>query len=167
MAIIENQNPYNDYEFMKEYDAIRYYEENRLKKEFEILIQIFQYSDNAIKNSEYIFSICFYRSSDKDKYIEISIEVETDKFKIGVFSNDEYIRKLITIPGSREVAKTLKEAYDILNYYIGEIHHLSTLRKIDVELPLIDGERYWEVARKSYYETLENISSGKVKEIYG
>lgn len=54
--------------------------------------------------------------------------------------------------------------HDILNYYIGEIHDIS--RKIYVELPLIDNEDYWENTRKEYYETLEKISNGKVKELY-
>jgi len=37
MAIIKNQNPYDDYDLRKEWEAISCYEENRLKKEFEML----------------------------------------------------------------------------------------------------------------------------------
>lgn len=163
MAIIKNQHPY-DYNFGKELDAIRYYEEDRLKKEFEVLKKIFKYSDNALITSKYSFLIRFYRSCDKDNYMDISIEVERDKFIIEVYSNDEDIKSLIRIPKYRETARTLKQAHDILNHYIGEIHDIS--RKIDIELPLLDNKHYWKVTRKEYYETLENISSGKVKGIY-
>ena len=44
------------------------------------------------------------------------------------------------------------------------MHDIS--RRVDVELPLIDNEHYKEITRKEYYETLEKISDGKVKEIY-
>ena len=165
MAIIKNQNPHDDYDLRKEWEAISCYEENRLKKEFEVLKKIFMYSDNALITSKYSFLIHFYRSCDKDNYMDISIEVERDKFIIEVFSNDEDIKSLIRIPKYRETARTLKQAHDILNHYIGEIHDIS--RKIYVELPLIDNEDYWENTRKEYYETLEKISNGKVKELYG
>lgn len=163
MAIIKNQNPHDDYDLRKEWEAISCYEEDRLKKEFEMLKKIFAYSDNALITSKYSFLIRFYRSCDKDNYMDISIEVERDKFKIDVYSNDEDIKDLIRIPKYRETARTLKQAHDILNHYIGEIHDIS--RKIDVELPLIDNEHYWEAARKEYYDTLEKISNGKVYDI--
>lgn len=163
MAIIKNQNPHDDYDLRKEWEAISCYEEDRLKKEFEMLKKIFAYSDNALITSKYSFLIRFYRSYDKDNYMDISIEVERDKFKINVYSNDEDIKDLIRIPKYRETARTLKQAHDILNHYIGEIHDIS--RKIDIELPLIDNEHYWETARKEYYDTLEKISNGKVYDI--
>lgn len=164
MAIIKNQVPYGDYNFTKELDAISYYEKNRINKEFKMLKNIFMYSDNAKVTSACTFSIYFYKSSDKDKFLEIEIEKDEDKFKIGVYSNDENIRSLMEITNVRKVAKTLEEAHGILNEFICSVHHIT--RQIDVEFPLIDDEDYWENTRKEYYETLEKISNGKVKEIY-
>lgn len=163
MAIIKNQVPYGDYKFAEELDAISYYEKNRINKEFEMLKNIFMYSDNAKVTSTRTFSIYFYKSSDKDKFLEIEIEKDEDKFKIGVYSNDKNIRSLMEITNVRKVAKTLEEAHGILNEFICNVHHIT--RQIDVELPLIDDEHYWEILRKNYYDTLEKISGGKVYDI--
>lgn len=70
---IKNSIAY-DYSYKKELEALTTYEINMIDKDFEILKNIFLYSDNAEEVIDWIFIIRYYRSENENKYFEIYVE---------------------------------------------------------------------------------------------
>lgn len=62
-------------------------------------------------------------------------------------------------------ASDLSNAYNFINYYIGELQGLASDLEMSISLPQIKDEQRCIELRKLYFKTLEEISDGKVYDI--
>lgn len=152
-----------DYDYKKELEALTTYKFNRIDKEFEILKNIFLYSDNAEEIDKCTFVIKYYRSTDKSKYFEIYVEKMAKSIYVSIFSTDELMKQIITTKAIN--ADDLFKAYDFINYYIGELQGLASDLEMSISFPKIKDEQRCIELRKLYFKTLEEISNGKVYDI--
>lgn len=152
-----------DYDYKKELEALLTYKIKRIDKEFEILKNIFLYSDNAEELVDCTFVIKYYRSTDESKYFKIHVGKMVRSIIISLSSTDELMKEIIQTKAIN--AKDLFVAYDFINYHIGEIHTLANEKKMDIRLPQIKDEQRCIELRKLYFKTLEEISNGKVYDI--
>lgn len=152
-----------DYDYKKELEALTTYKINRIDKDFEILKNIFLYSDNAEEIDKCTFVIKYYRSTDKNKYFEIYVEKMAKSIYVSLSSTDELMKQIITQKAIN--AGDLFKAYDFINYYIGELQGLASDLEMSISFPQIKDEQRCIELRKSYFKTLEKISDGKVYDI--
>ena len=92
---IKNSIAY-DYSYKKELEALTTYEINMIDKDFEILKNIFLYSDNAEEVIDWIFIIRYYRSENENKYFEIYVEKMMRSILVSLSSTDEFMQQIIT-----------------------------------------------------------------------
>lgn len=152
-----------DYDYRKELEALTTYKFNRIDKEFEILKNIFLYSDNAEEIDDRTFVIKYYRSTDKNKYFKIYVEKMVKSIYINLSSTDELMKQIIT---KKDITvSNLFEAHSFINYYIGELQGLASDLEMSISLPQIKDEQRCIELRKLYFKTLEKISDGKVYDI--
>ena len=152
-----------DYDYKKELEALTTYKINRIDKEFEILKNIFLYSDNAEEIDKCTFVIRYYRSENENKYFEIYVEKMTKSIYISLLSTDETMQQIIKTKAIN--ASDLSNAYDFINYHIGELQGWANDTNTDIILPQIKDEQRCIELRKLYFKTLEEISNGKVHDI--
>lgn len=152
-----------DYDYKKELEALTTYKFNRIDKEFEILKNIFLYSDNAEEIDKCTFVIRYYRSENENKFFEIYVEKMTKSIYISLSSTDELMKQIITQKAIN--ASDLSNAYNFINYYIGELQGLASDLEMSISLPQIKDEQRCIELRKLYFKTLEEISDGKVYDI--
>ena len=144
-------------------EALTTYKFNRIDKEFEILKNIFLYSDNAEEIDDRTFVIKYYRSTDKNKYFKIYVEKMVKSIYINLSSTDELMKQIIT---KKDITvSNLFEAHSFINYYIGELQGLASDLEMSISLPQIKDEQRCIELRKLYFKTLEKISDGKVYDI--
>lgn len=152
-----------DYDYRKELEALTTYKFNRINKDFEILKNIFMYSDNAEEIDDRTFVIKYYRSTDKNKCFKIYVKKMVRNIYINLSSTDELMKQIIT---KKDIATSdLFEAHDFINYYIGELQGLASDLEMSISLPQIKDEQRCIELRKLYFKTLEEISNGKVYDI--
>lgn len=152
-----------DYDYRKELEALTTYKFNRIDKEFEILKNIFLYTDNAEEIDDRTFVIKYYRSTDKNKYFKIYVEKMVKSIYINLSSTDELMKQIIT---KKDITvSNLFEAHSFINYYIGELQGLASDLEMSISLPQIKDEQRCIELRKLYFKTLEKISDGKVYDI--
>lgn len=159
---IKNSIAY-DYDYRKELEALTIYKFNRIDKEFEILKNIFLYSDNAKELDDCTFVIKYYRSENENKYFEIYVEKMSKSIYVSLSSTDESMQQIIKTKAIN--ASNLSNAHDFINYHIGELQGLANDTNMDIILPQIKGEQRCIELRKLYFKTLEEISDGKVYDI--
>jgi len=152
-----------DYDYKKELEALTTYKINRIDKEFEILKNIFMYSDNAEEIDKRTFVVKYYRSTDKNKYFEIYVEKMTKSIYVSLLSTDESMQQIIKTKAIN--ASDLSNVYDFINYHIGELQGLASDLEMSISLPKIEDEQRCIELRKLYFKTLEEISDGKVYDI--
>lgn len=159
---IKNSIAY-DYSYKKELEALTTYEINMIDKDFEILKNIFLYSDNAEEVIDWIFIIRYYRSENENKYFKIYVEKMMRSILVSLSSTDEFMQQIITTKSIN--AGNLFEAHDFINYYIGKLQEWANDTNTDIILPQIKDEQRCIELRKLYFKTLEEISNGKVYDI--
>lgn len=152
-----------DYDYKKELEALLTYKIKRIDKEFEILKNIFLYSDNAEELVDCTFVIKYYRSTDESKYFKIHVEKMVRSMIISLSSTDELMKEIITKKSIN--ASDLFEAYDFINYHIGKLQALTDDIEMSISLPQIKDEQRCIELRNLYFKTLEEISNGKVYDI--
>lgn len=152
-----------DYDYKKELEALTTYKINRIDKEFKILKNIFLYSDNAEEVDDWTFVIRYYRSENENKYFEIYVEKMTKSIYVSLSSTDESMKQIIKTKAIN--ASDLYNAYDFINYHIGELQGLAYDINMSISLPQIKDEQRCIGLRKLYFKTLEEISDGKVYDI--
>ena len=152
-----------DYDYRTELEALTIYKINRINKEFEMLRNIFMYSDNAEEIDKRTFVIKYYKSTDKNKYFKIYVEKMVKSIYINLSSTDELMKQIIT---KKDITvSNLFEAHSFINYYIGELQGLANDLEMSISFSEIKDEQRCIELRKLYFKTLEEISDGKVYDI--
>lgn len=152
-----------DYDYRTELEALTTYKINRIDKEFEILKNIFLYSDNAEEIDKCTFVIRYYRSENKNKFFEIYVEKMVKSIYVSLSTTDESMQQIIKTKAIN--ASDLSNVHDFINYHIGELQNLAYDINMSISLPQIKDEQRCIELRKSYFKTLEKISDGKLYDI--